>query len=205
MTLPKPRDCSPGWAGQPHVSASVKRAAGVRGDLDHYGALGFLQGLLTILRDSDYAGLVLVLDEVETLQRMRSDVRGKSLNALRQLLDEIDGGRFPGLYLVMTGTPAFFDGQQGVQRLPPLAQRLADRLPDRRTVRQSAGSPDPAARVHRLRRSWSSVPGSATSSPPAPKIPTGSTPLSTTPTSGTWPGRLGVSSADARALRRDSS
>lgn len=111
-------------SGQPHVSASVKRTAGVRGDLDHFGALGFLQGLLTILRDSDYAGLVLVIDEVETLQRMRSDVREKSLNALRQLLDEIDGGRFPGLYLVMTGTPAFFEGQQGVQRLPPLAQRL---------------------------------------------------------------------------------
>lgn len=110
--------------GQPHVAASVKRAAGVRGDLDHFGALGFLQGLLTVLRDSDYAGLVIVLDEVETLQRMRSDVREKSLNALRQLLDEIDGGRFPGLYVVMTGTPAFFDGQQGVQRLPPLAQRL---------------------------------------------------------------------------------
>lgn len=111
-------------SGQPHVSASVKRAAGVRGDLDHFGALGFLQGLLTVLRDSDYSGLVLVIDEVETLQRMRSDVREKSLNALRQLLDEIDGGRFPGLYLVMTGTPAFFEGQQGVQRLPPLAQRL---------------------------------------------------------------------------------
>ena len=110
--------------GQPHVAASVKRAAGVRGDLDHYGALGFLRGLLTVLRDSDYAGLVVVFDEVETLQRMRSDVREKSLNALRQLMDEIDGGRFPGLYLLLTGTPAFFDGQQGVQRLPPLAQRL---------------------------------------------------------------------------------
>lgn len=110
--------------GQPHVAASVKRSAGVRGDLDHYGALGFLQGLLTVLRDSDYAGLVIVLDEVETLQRMRSDVREKSLNALRQLLDEIDGGRFPGLYVLMTGTPAFYDGQQGLQRLPPLAQRL---------------------------------------------------------------------------------
>ncbi|WGT47976.1 BREX system ATP-binding protein BrxD [Tessaracoccus lacteus] len=110
--------------GQPHVAASVKRAAGVRGGLDHFGALGFLQGLLTVLRDSDYAGLVVVLDEVETLQRMRSDVREKSLNALRQLMDEIDGGRFPGLYLVLTGTPAFYDGQQGVQRLAPLAQRL---------------------------------------------------------------------------------
>ncbi|WP_210768106.1 BREX system ATP-binding protein BrxD [Cellulomonas humilata] len=111
--------------GQPHVAASVRRAAGVRGELDHFGALGFLQGLLTVLRDSDYRGLVVVLDEVETLQRVRSDVREKSLNALRQLIDEVDGGRFPGLYLVMTGTPAFFDGQQGVQRLAPLAQRLA--------------------------------------------------------------------------------
>ena len=110
--------------GQPHVSAGARRSAGVRGELDHYGALGFLQGLLTVLRDSDYSGLVLVLDEVETLQRMRSDVREKSLNALRQLMDEVDSGRFPGLYLLMTGTPAFYDGQQGVQRLAPLAQRL---------------------------------------------------------------------------------
>ena len=111
--------------GQPHVAASVRRDAGLRGELDHFGALGFLQGLLTVLRDSDHAGLVLVLDEVETLQRVRSDVREKSLNALRQLIDEIDAGRFPGLYLVMTGTPAFYDGHQGVHRLPPLAQRLA--------------------------------------------------------------------------------
>lgn len=111
--------------GQKSVSASAKRAAGVRGDLDHFGALGFLQGLLTVLRDCGHPGLLLVLDEVETLQRVRGDVREKSLNALRQLLDEIDAGRFPGLFLVITGTPAFYDGQQGVQRLPPLAQRLA--------------------------------------------------------------------------------
>lgn len=111
-------------AGQPNVAASVKRAAAIKGDIDHFGALSFLQGLLVILRDSGYAGLVLVLDEVETLQRVRGDVREKGLNALRQFLDEVDSGRFPGLYLVVTGTGAFFDGPQGVQRLPPLAQRL---------------------------------------------------------------------------------
>ena len=110
--------------GQPNVGAAAKRYAGVKGDLDHFGALSFLQGLLAILRDSGFSGLVVVLDEVETLQRVRSDVREKSLNALRQLIDEIDAGRFPGLYLVITGTPAFFEGPQGVQRLPPLAQRL---------------------------------------------------------------------------------
>ncbi|MFD7444017.1 BREX system ATP-binding protein BrxD [Streptomyces sp. NPDC059909] len=111
--------------GQKSVAASARRSAGVRGDLDHFAALGFLQGLLTVLRDCGQPGLLLVLDEIETLQRVRSDVREKALNALRQLLDEIDAGRFPGLFLVITGTPAFYDGQQGIQRLPPLAQRLA--------------------------------------------------------------------------------
>ncbi|MBD0688442.1 ATP-binding protein [Streptomyces sp. CBMA123] len=111
--------------GQKSVAAGARRTAGVRGDLDHFAALGFLQGLLTVLRDCGHPGLLLVLDEIETLQRVRGDVREKGLNALRQLLDEIDAGRFPGLFLVITGTPAFYDGQQGVQRLPPLAQRLA--------------------------------------------------------------------------------
>jgi hypothetical protein len=41
------------------------------------------------------------------------------------MLDEVDSGRFPGLYLLITGTPAFFDGPQGVQRLAPLAQRMS--------------------------------------------------------------------------------
>jgi hypothetical protein len=111
-------------AGQPNVAAAAKRYCGVKGDIDHFGALSFLQGVLIVLRDSGHPGLLLVLDEVETIQRVRSDVRDKSLNALRQLIDEVDSGRFPGLYLLVTGTPAFFDGPQGAQRLEPLAQRL---------------------------------------------------------------------------------
>ncbi len=119
-------DALAAWlGGQPHVaSAATNARPGVRGDLDHFGAMAFLQGLLTVLRDAGHPGLLLVLDEVETLQRVRGDVRDKALNALRQLIDEIDAGRYPGLYLVITGTPAFFDGPSGVPRLPPLAQRL---------------------------------------------------------------------------------
>ncbi|MCW3158004.1 BREX system ATP-binding protein BrxD [Micropruina sonneratiae] len=110
--------------GQPHVAASVKRVAGLRGDLDHFGAMAFLQGLLTVLKDAGHPGLLVVLDEVETLQRVRGDVRDKALNALRQLIDEVDSGRYPGLYLLITGTPAFFEGPSGLKRLPPLAQRV---------------------------------------------------------------------------------
>ena len=114
-----------GWlSGQPHTGPSAKRVAGIKGDVDHFAALSFLQGLLSVFRDSAFPGLVMVLDEIETLQRVRGDVREKGLNALRQLIDEIDGGRYPGLYLCITGTPGFFDGPQGVRRLEPLAQRL---------------------------------------------------------------------------------
>lgn len=111
-------------SGQPNVASAVKRRANIKGDVDHFTALSFLQGLLAVLKDSGHPGLVLVLDEVETLQRVRSDIREKALNALRQLIDELDAGRFPGLYLVITGTPSFFDGPQGLKKLPPLAQRL---------------------------------------------------------------------------------
>ena len=110
--------------GQPHVAASIKREAGVKGEVDHDAALSFLSGLLVILRDAGFGGLVLVLDEMETMQRMRSDTRDKGLEALRKFIDDLYEGRFPGLYLVITGTPAFFTGPQGVQRLAPLAQRL---------------------------------------------------------------------------------
>lgn len=110
--------------GAPNVGAGVKRAANIKGDLDHRGASGFFRGLLAVLRQLGRAGLVLVLDEVETIQRVRADSREKSLNAIRQLIDDLDAGEYPGMYVMMTGTPQFFDGPQGVKRLAPLHQRL---------------------------------------------------------------------------------
>ena len=51
-----PRSLLAWIGGQPNVAAAARRAAGVKGDLDHFAALGFLQGLLTILRDSGHPG-----------------------------------------------------------------------------------------------------------------------------------------------------
>ena len=86
--------------------------------------MGFLRGLLEVLQQCGRPGLMLVLDEVETIQRVRSDSRDRSLEAIRKLIDDLYGGRFSGLYVLITGTPSFFDGPNGVKRLPPLAQRL---------------------------------------------------------------------------------
>ena len=110
--------------GQPNVGASVKRPAGLQGVIDGTTAAGFFRGLLVVLRETGRKGLLLVLDEVETVQRMRADLRGESLEALRKLVDDLDAERFPGLFVMITGTPAFYDGPQGIKKLPPLEQRL---------------------------------------------------------------------------------
>jgi hypothetical protein len=57
-----------------HGGAAIKRAAGIKGDVDHFAALSFLQVLL-LLRDSGIAALLLVLDAIENLQRAATSVR----------------------------------------------------------------------------------------------------------------------------------
>lgn len=111
-------------AGQPHTDRSVLKAAGTKGKVDGQASLTFLAGLLQLLRQSGYEGLVVVLDEVETIQRMNAQTREKSLNALRQLMDMLAKDELPGLYLVITGTRDFFEGYKGLKALAPLYQRV---------------------------------------------------------------------------------
>jgi hypothetical protein len=111
-------------AGQPHTDRSVMKVAGVKGKVDGQASLTFLSGLLQLLRQSGYAGLVVVLDEVETIQRMNAQTREKSLNALRQLMDMLAKDELPGLYLVVTGTRDFYEGYKGLKGLAPLYQRV---------------------------------------------------------------------------------
>ncbi len=118
-------DAMVAWiGGQPNVAAAIKRQANIRGDLTNELAPSFFRGLLAVLKDAGHPGLILVLDEVETVQRMRSDTRMKALNTLRQFIDEVHKGEYPGLYLLVTGTPALFEGRQGIRLLQPLAERL---------------------------------------------------------------------------------
>lgn len=111
-------------AGQPHTDRSVLSVAGTKGKVDGQASLTFLAGLLQLLRQSGYSGLVVVLDEVETIQRMNAQTREKSLNALRQLMDMLAKEELPGLYLVITGTGDFFEGYKGLKALAPLYQRV---------------------------------------------------------------------------------
>lgn len=108
--------------GSGNVSAAAKRAAGVKGDIGSRNALDYLRGVLEIVKAAGYTGLVIVIDEAETILRMRKDSRHKSLNGIRQIADV--AGSYPGMLWLFTGTPEFFDSRRGVAGLPPLHDRI---------------------------------------------------------------------------------
>jgi hypothetical protein len=112
-------------SGSENVAASAKKAAGIKGEITSQTAMAYLQGILEIVKAAGYQGLVIVVDEVETILRMRADVRGKSLNAVRQLLDA--AADYKGLLWVFTGTPELYDTKRGVAGLQPLHDRISFR------------------------------------------------------------------------------
>jgi hypothetical protein len=109
-------------SGSENVSAATKKLAGIKGEIQSTDALHYLRGILAIVKGAGYHGLVIVIDEAETILRMKSDVRAKSLNGMRQIVDAAGG--FPGLLWLFTGTPEFFDTNRGVKGLQPLHDRV---------------------------------------------------------------------------------
>ena len=109
-------------SGSENVAANAKKAASIKGDIGSREALDYLHGILEIVKAAGYKGLVIVIDEAETILRMRSDIRGKSLNGIRQICDAAD--RYKGLLWLFTGTPEFFDTKRGVGGLAPLHDRV---------------------------------------------------------------------------------
>lgn len=109
-------------SGSANVASSAKKRAQVKGDIGGNNALAYLRGILEIVKAAGYAGLVIVIDEAETILRFRSDSRHKSLNGIRQILDAATS--YPGLLWIFTGTPEFYDGRRGVAGLQPLHERI---------------------------------------------------------------------------------
>ena len=109
-------------SGSKNVSAKIKNKANIKGEISSSIALSFLKGILTIIKRAGFKGFVIIIDELETLLRTRTDVRGKSLNGLRQIVD--NSKDYPGMLWVFTGTEEFFDSKKGVNGLQPLNDRI---------------------------------------------------------------------------------
>ena len=152
----RPTACWPGSAGNRNVAAPVKRAAGIKGEIDHDGRPVVPPG------PADHPARHRPRRAVARPRRGRDAAAG-ALRRPRQVAQRpapaastrSTAAASRASTCVITGTPAFFDGPQGVQRLAPLAQRLAHRLHHRRPLRQPPSRPAPPAGL-RPRPRWSS-------------------------------------------------
>lgn len=113
--------------GDPQVDATVKRRAHMVGKLDSAGVLGMLRGLSTLLTQSGYRGLVILVDEVERLVRLsRADSRKTGLELIQNWMGALTSGQLPHTLVVVAGTTSFFASSRGVPMLEPLLQRIGD-------------------------------------------------------------------------------
>jgi hypothetical protein len=109
-------------SGSHNIDAGAKRHANIKGEVGSRDAMDYMRGVVEIVRAAGYRGLLIVIDEAETIIRQRSDSRHKSLNGIRQIVDA--AGSYPRLLWLFTGTPDFFDSRMGVAGLAPLHDRL---------------------------------------------------------------------------------
>lgn len=111
--------------GDTTISPSLYREIGIRGGVDRTKAFDFLKAFAKLIQLIGYSGLVIAIDELDLLLKMRSDQREKAYGTLRQLIDEQIGGSFGALGLILCGTPdVFLDEELGIKSYSPLAQRL---------------------------------------------------------------------------------
>ncbi len=114
-----------GWvSGESTVGRSFKSQAGIKGSITEGDALLFLRGLVYVITQAGYAGLIVSFDEVETAQAFARPQREKGYINLRQIVDMIDKNELSNCFFLFAGTPAFFDSSKGIRSLPPLYDRI---------------------------------------------------------------------------------
>ncbi|HJJ51041.1 MAG TPA: BREX system ATP-binding protein BrxD [Methanocorpusculum sp.] len=114
-----------GWvSGEATVGRSFKSQAGIKGGIEEVNALQFLKGLVYVMTQAGYAGLLVSFDEAETAESFARPQREKGYINLRQIVDMIDKNELPNCFFLFAGTPAFFDSSKGIRSLPPLYDRI---------------------------------------------------------------------------------
>lgn len=98
-----------------------------------------MRGLLWLIRSAGFTGLVLCIDEIEELAKLRTRKRqDQSLQALREYVDHAGGqGGFKHLCMYLAATPEMFEGPDYFPRYDALATRIqpvSDRMNWRGTV-----------------------------------------------------------------------
>lgn len=114
--------------GNDNIKSQVySNELGLKGKFSDADAYTFLQGLLFLIKDNGFKGTLLIFDEAETIRLLpNKNVRLKSYEIIRGILDDVASGLLKNSMFIFTATPEFFEDRKGIREYAALEERIAD-------------------------------------------------------------------------------
>jgi hypothetical protein len=114
-------------SGSRAISNQSLKEIGLKGYLEPNNVFPRIRALLQIIDGAKYRGLLLVVDELETIRRFpHTRQREQALETLRLIVDESGKNGFPGCLILLTGTDEFFeDDRAGLKSYEALYERIS--------------------------------------------------------------------------------
>lgn len=114
-----------GWLKGEHIPHQIKKNIEVIGDLSKSLSFHYFKSWIKIFTTIGYKGLVIIFDELETVQKLRNiDMRISAYNNLRFFIDEAGQNGFPHCYFLFTGTQQLLEDDKGFKSYQPLMDRI---------------------------------------------------------------------------------
>lgn len=126
------------WLRGEPIDPEVRKKYTLLGKLTPDGAFRRLRAVVALLKDADVPGLVVLVDEAETIYRLgNSGQRLAAYTAIREIIDNGDD-EFPSTLFLFAGTPEFFEDEfRGIASYPALYQRIrSNQVTSQRDLRQ---------------------------------------------------------------------
>lgn len=113
--------------GEENITYEIKSSFKVTGIVDRLNAMDFLKGFTALLKRIGYAGLIVLVDELELVMDERVDLRKKAYENLRFILDECALGQPENTIFIFAATEAIInDRAKGIPSYQALSQRLGN-------------------------------------------------------------------------------
>jgi hypothetical protein len=112
------------WLKGESIRPEIRKGLNVAGSVTRENSFEFFKALLHMIKSAGYHGLIIIIDEVETVQKLRSDYRHAAYENLRFFIDEADKNNFPNCFFLYTGTTDLMESEKGFKSLEPLYQRV---------------------------------------------------------------------------------
>lgn len=113
------------WLKGEKISLSLKKTMNVAVNLERSNAILFVKAINMLLKSAGYAGLVIILDEIETVRNyVKKSSRDEAYENLRYFVDGVDGNGFENCFFLYSGTTELMETERGFKSLEPLYQRI---------------------------------------------------------------------------------